>query len=77
MAQHTAKPPADPWPHAAHTQQEVRDGLLHCRELLHQVDEGLQKTLTRVHVMAMMDRWLEELCELKELQWIPDLEVIE
>jgi hypothetical protein len=73
VAQHSLrKPPAPQWPHPAHTQQEVQDGITHCRELLH-----ILKTHTQEDVMARMDRWLEELCELKELQWVEDLEVIE
>jgi hypothetical protein len=73
MAQHSLpKPKPVQWPHPAHTQQEVQDGLTQCRELLH-----ILKTWTQEDVMAKMDRWLEELCELQELQWVEDLEVIE
>jgi hypothetical protein len=60
------KPPVAPWP--VHTEQEIRDGMMHCHELLHQLDEGLQKTLKRKDVEDRMDRWLEEFHELLVLQ---------
>jgi len=69
--------PADPWPSPAHSEQEIRDKLVYARELLMEHDRGLtNKTLTRREITAQLDRWLEELCELLELQWLEDLEVV-
>lgn len=67
--------PKDPWPNPTHSEQEVRDGLTYCRELLREHDADLtNKVLTRAEITARLDKWLEELCELLELQWIEGLE---
>lgn len=78
MAVGTLAPgPKDPWPNPPHTEQEIRDKLTYARELLIEHDQGLtNKTLTRREITAKLDHWLEELCELLELQWLPDLEVL-
>jgi hypothetical protein len=69
------KAPADPWPNAPHTEQEIRDKLTHARELLLEHDRGLTgKGLARDDITRRLDKWLEALCELKELRWIEELE---
>jgi hypothetical protein len=71
MAVATLVPLKDPWPSEAHTEQEIRDALAHCRELLMEHDSGLSnKILTRQDITRRIDKWLDELCQLKQLWWI-------
>jgi hypothetical protein len=66
MAVATSPIPDEAFVQEAFTRQRVEDKLAHWRELLKQHDEGMTNcTLTRVEIQDTIDKWLDELLDLR------------